>query len=417
MGLTLRILFSVVMIMGGCALAQPPLSRAAPAPSVHETEQAKSATPQPASPQPSEGEFFNANGTKASLSDVLALAKSSDYILIGETHNVTCDHIVQAKLIAALAESDIRFTVGMEMFSLDKQPQLDAVNAGIISQAEFPEKVDWKNAWGFPYPLYEPIIEKIYAHKIEIYALNFPFEIARKIGDVGVEDLTPEERQYLPENPIPAMKEQEEELAKIHDHHVELMTKDKKNPKAAEVAKKSLAHYRKRFFLIQSMWDTGMAEQAVAIRKKTNIPMVILSGTGHVEHGWGIAYRLSKLDPEAKVLLIVPWRDTKPLVAEKGHVQFYCPLTKQSRLGFTLRMESDGATILKLEDSSVAYKAGFHVGDKIIKVGGMDVDSMMTLHRAGVKAAKEGTDMVFTIIRGGKEESISMPVPEHAHSS
>lgn len=413
MGLTLRILFSVMMIMGGCVFAQPPLSRAAPPPA----EIVESAPPDSDTSRPAEGTFFNANGTKASLSDVLALAKSSDYILIGETHNVTCDHIVQAKIITALAESGMRFTVGMEMFSQERQPQLDAVNDRTVTLEEFPEKVDWKDAWGFPYPLYEPVIDALYAHDIKLYALNFPFDVARKIGDEGMESLTPEERKYLPKNPIPSMKEQEKELEEIHNKHVELMTKDAKDEKAAEVAKKTLAQYRKRFFLIQSLWDTGMAEQAIAIRQQSTLPIVILSGTGHVEHGWGIAYRLSKLDPEGKVLLIVPWRSNKAMVAEKGHIQFYCPLTKQSRLGFTLRMESDGATILNVKANSSAYKAGFLVGDKIIKVGGMDVDSMMVLHRAGVKAAKEGTDMVFTIIRNGKEQSVSMPVPKGRHTS
>ncbi|WP_027361862.1 ChaN family lipoprotein [Halodesulfovibrio aestuarii] len=417
MGLALRILFSVVIIMGGCALAQPPLSLASSVSAVSKTANIQPDKPSSTTHLPIEGEFFNANGSKASLTDVIAIAKSCDYILIGETHNVTCDHIVQAKIIAALAESGMRITVGMEMFAQDKQPQLDAVNNGDVSLTEFPKKVDWKEAWGFPYPLYEPIIDVIYKHKIKLYALNFPFEIARKIGDDGMESLTPEERQFLPEKTIPSLKAQEEELARIHDKHVELMTKDKDDPKAAEVAKKSLAHYRKRFFLIQSMWDTCMAEQAVKIRKKTKLPMVILSGRGHVEHGWGISYRLSKLDPDAKVLLVVPWRDTRPLVADEGHIQFYCPLTKQSRLGFTLRMESDGATIIDVADKSAAYTAGFLVGDKIVKVSGMDVTSMMTLHRAGVKAAKEGKDMVFTVIRGDKETSISMPVPEHSHSS
>ena len=417
MGLAHRILFSVVVIMGGCALAQPPLSRAAPALVVSKATNTKLVVTPQASPQPVEGEFFNANGTKASLSDLIATAKSYDYILVGETHNVACDHIVQAKIIAALAESGMRFTVGMEMFAQEKQPQLDAVNNGTVTLADFPAKVDWKDTWGFSYSLYEPIIEEIYAYKIPLYALNFPFEIAKKIGDEGMDSLTPEERKYLPKKNIPSMKAQEEDLTRIHDKHVELMTEGKDDPKAAEVAKKSLAHYRKRFFLIQSMWDTGMAEQAMAIRKKTNLPIVILTGTGHVEHGWGISYRLSKLDPDAKVLLIVPWRNREPIVAEKGHIQFYCPLTKQSRLGFTLRMDGDGATILDVKDKSAAHTAGFLVNDKIVKVSGMDVDSMMTLHRAGVKAAKEGKDMVFTIIRDGKECTISMPVPEHPHRS
>lgn len=415
MGLTLRILFSVAIILGGCALAQPPVSRATPAPSASEAEKQSAGVRTPASTH-AEGDLFTADGSKASLSDLVALAQTSDYILIGETHTVTCDHIVQAKLITALAESGMQFTVGLEMFSQDKQQYLDAVNEGNIPLGEFSEKVGWKEAWGFSYALYEPVINAIYKYKIPLYALNFPFDIAKKIGDEGLESLTPEERQYLPANPIPSKKEQEEELQRVHDEHVELMTKGKKDKKAAELAKKTMAQYRKRFFLIQSLWDTGMAEQAVAIRESTKKPMVILSGTGHVEHGWGIEYRLAKLDPSAKVLSVVPWRDTSDIEEDKGDVQFFCPLVKQSRLGFTLRMEGGGAVVTAVKEGSPAHEAGFLVEDKITHVGGMEVDCMMTLHKAGVEAAKEGKEMVFTIIRDGVEQTLSMPVPEHPHA-
>ena len=397
MGLALRVIFSTLFILGGCVLAQPPLSNAT--------------TP------PTEGEFFFANGSKASLANVLAQAKSSDYILIGETHTVACDHIVQAKLIAALAKSGMRFTVGLEMFSTDQQAELISVNDGRISLTDFAEKVDWADRWGFPYPLYQPIIEEIYANNIKIYALNIPFDLVRKISAEGIESLTPEERGVLPANPIPPLEAQKKELKEIHEKHVELMSTDKDNPKSAEVAKKSLAEYRKRFFLIQSLWDTGMAEQAIRVHQETKLPMVILAGAGHVENGWGIAYRLSALSPDAKILLIVPWRDTAPMEEERGDFQFYCPLLKQSRLGFTLRMEKGGAVITFINEDSSAHDAGFAIGDKIVKVGGMEVESMMVLHRAGVKAANEGKDMVFTVIREGEEQEISMPVPKHPHSS
>lgn len=397
MGLTLRVVFSTLLIIGGCVLAQPPLSNA--------------------TTLPTEGEFFFANGSKASLADVLVQAKSSDYILIGETHNVACDHIVQANFIAALAKAGIRFTVGLEMFSTDQQLELASANDGRIPLADFPEKVAWADTWGFPFPLYQPIIEEIYANNIKMYALNIPFDLVRKISAEGIESLTPEERGYLPSNPIPPLEAQKKELKEIHEKHVELMSTDKDNPRSAEVAKKSLAEYRKRFFLIQSLWDTGMAEQAIKIRKETKLPMVILAGTGHVENGWGIAYRLSALDPDAKILLLVPWRDTEPMEEERGDFQFYCPLLKQSRLGFTLRMEKGGAVITFINEDSSAHNAGFAIGDKIVKVGGMVVESMMVLHRAGVKAAKEGKDMVFIIIREGEEQEISMPVPKHTSSS
>ena len=396
MGLALRSFLLVLCIfLGGCAPVQPPFSHA--------------------TSSPAEGQLFFADGSPATLSAVVARAASCDYILIGETHTIACDHIVQAKLIAGLAEAGLPFSVGMEMFSVDRQKTLDAVNSRTISLAEFPERADWSDAWGFSYSLYEPVIEALYVHQLPLFALNIPYELVEKIRDSGIDSLTPEERAYLPTVPIPPLAEQEEDLAKLHDEHVEMMAEDAENPKATKVAKKSLAQYRKHFFLIQSLWDTKMAEEAVRIRKNTGLPVVILAGGGHVEHGWGIAHRLAQLDAGAKTVLIMPWRNRNPIEYDVADIRFYCPLVKESRLGFTLRMEDGGTTITAVEKDSAADKAGFVVGDTIIKAGGMDVESLMTLHRAGVKAAKAKQDILFTIRRAGVERELSMPVPERPH--
>jgi uncharacterized iron-regulated protein len=81
-----------------------------------------------------------------------------------------------------------------------------------------------------------------------------------------------------------------------------------------------------RFLRIQSFWDSQMAWRAFRASEELKLPIVILAGVGHVEHGWGIASRLRSLAPEASVLSTLPWRagDTDRSAAD---LYYFCPDT------------------------------------------------------------------------------------------
>ncbi|MFV0347424.1 MAG: ChaN family lipoprotein [Halodesulfovibrio sp.] len=172
-----------------------------------------------------------------------------------------------------------------------------------------------------------------------------------------------------------------------------------------------------RFFLIQSLWDTAMAEQAIKAKDETGNPVVVLIGSGHVEFGWGMAHRIRKLRPESRVLLVTPWRGTEPLDPLEADMQYYCRLTHQSRMGFSLLQVDGGAQVLDVLPGSRAAKAGFMKGDIITAANGTVVDSMWVLHTAGLDAAKAGKDLVFTVLRGTVQTELVMPVGKMEESS
>ncbi|GFM32298.1 ChaN family lipoprotein [Desulfovibrio subterraneus] len=172
-----------------------------------------------------------------------------------------------------------------------------------------------------------------------------------------------------------------------------------------------------RFFLIQSLWDTAMAEQAIKAKDETGNPVVVLIGSGHVEFGWGMAHRIRKLHPESRVLLVTPWRGTEPLDPLEADMQYYCRLTHQSRMGFSLLQVDGGAQVLDVLPGSRAAKAGFMKGDIITAANGTAVDSMWVLHTAGLEAAKAGKDLVFTVLRGTVQTELVMPVGKTEESS
>lgn len=438
-------ILAFLIILGGCAhQAQPPVPKSAAL-----------------LPGLEEGTLLVANGTATPLltntASFVERARNADFILIGEGHTVPCDHLMQARLMQALSDSGQRFTVGLEMFPIDHQPLLDKVNAGSVPLDQFANATNWKKAWGYDFDLYRPVFETVYARKLPLRALNVPQAIVKKVSRGGISSLAPEERALLPARIIPASDAQREALQEMFDAHRAMvngtMTKvagmmkgqkpaamtgqkspmptpdsaappagsqpsgDQSAQAASPAPKDKMTGRMDRFFLIQSLWDTAMAEQAIKAKDETGNPVVVLIGAGHVEFGWGMAHRIRKLRPESRVLLVTPWRGTEPLDPLEADMQYYCRLTHQSRMGFSLLQVDGGAQVLDVLPGSRAAKAGFMKGDIITAANGTAVDSMWVLHTAGLEAAKAGKDLVFTVLRGTVQAELVMPVGKTEESS
>jgi uncharacterized iron-regulated protein len=362
-------LIFILALLAACAKPMPP------------------ADPAPTAPEP--GALFTAGGKPLTLADLAARLSGAAYVLVGETHTSPCDHLVQAHILDALAAGPRPPALGLEMAAEDQQPALDAFNTRAVSLADLPERLRWKENWGFPFPLYEPLFAVAEGRNLPVFGLNIPFSVTRKAMRQGQDALTPEERAYYPANIIPVPRDQEPVLLEIFGQHRPNATA----PKSDRI---------QSFFRTQAAWDTKMAERAVAARRATNRPVLVAAGDGHVENGWGIAHRLALLDPGASVVLIVPWRGEPDRDPDAGNYHFYCPPTHKSRLGMLLVEQGGRVSVTEVEPGSRAEAAGARVGDVVLTAQGRKVSALGDLHEAGAAAFQAKAPLVFEVERDGR---------------
>ena len=200
----------------------------------------------PETPGDKPGQLITAEGLNISAQDWASYVQNADYILIGESHTNTCDHQVQAELINALVQAGVMPALGLEMLDVTVQDKLDVFNAGKLEANKLADKLNWSEQWGYRFSIYAPIFELARKYSLPVAALNLPRELIRQVRSQDINKLNKEKRSLLPERIIPALKEQKESLAKVYEQHQKLMHESGSS--------------WQRFLLVQSLWDTQMAE-------------------------------------------------------------------------------------------------------------------------------------------------------------
>jgi uncharacterized iron-regulated protein len=380
---------------------------------------------------PPPGSFLSATAQPLSDADVVKMAKSADFILMGESHTNLCDHALQARFIEALAEGGTRFSIGLEMLPVTAQPVLDRFNARRISAADIGHEVGWEKLWGYPYAQYRPIFELAEKFDLPVAGLNIPRQVLTTFRDKGNEALSQSDRNALPRRIIPASPAQKaalEEQVGIHQSMREASAAGTMPKAAAPKAAPgdmgsasgkvpSMGDMAEKFFLVQAMWDSMMAEQALKWRDRLGIPMFILAGGGHVEHGWGIEYRLRTLDPDAACLAIMPVRDAEDFKDQTDVTQrplpgnsiyFYCASQHKSRLGMNIVFETDRMIVDSVDPESRAEKAGLLAGDILLKAEDKPLTEATDLHFAAMAASRQKKPLQLTILRAQQTLTVNI---------
>lgn len=334
---------------------------------------------------PQKGDFLLQDGSRASLETVVDSLAGADYVIVGEGHTNACDHAVQQSLLTALSSNGRSMALGLEMVAVDKQHVLDDFAKGQVRPDELENELEWRKRWGYPFSLFLNHFKIAEKENIPVAGLNAPPDLIRRISSEGMETLSEAERAELPKRIIMPSEEERAMLMQVLAMHP-----------GAEGSADAAADQKRveRFMLIQSIWESQMAEQAVALHETYGWPVMVVAGSGHVEYDWGIPDRIRMIDPDATVMTVMPWRGNK-YDPEAGDFAFYCPNSYQSRLGAVLTAGVEGVYVEEVNRGSRADRVGLRPGMVIVEAQGIPVKQLFDIHRAGKKAHDTNAPLVF----------------------
>lgn len=217
--------------------------------------------------------------TEAELVDRLLDAR---VVYVAEKHASPHDHAVQLSVIHALFTRDASLGIGMEMFKRPFQKWVTDYIEGRITEAELRRQTEWEARWGFDFALYRPILRYARTHRIPVYALNARDEITRAVARGGLGALSPVDRDTVPELDLDDPLHRSY-LEGIFDSHG--MGKTAHGEMTFE-----------NFYTAQLIWDETMAYEVAAELGKPSAPrrIVVLAGSGHIRHGFGIPNRAAR---------------------------------------------------------------------------------------------------------------------------
>ena len=338
-------------------------------------------------------------------------------VFVGEAHDRYEDHLNQLAIIRGLHQQGADLAIGMEMFQQPFQPALDAYIAGEIDEAELLRRTDYFERWRFDYRLYRPILRFAREQGIPVIALNLEREITAKVGQGGLEALSPEERARIPaeiESDDPAYRQRVRAVFDLHP-------KGNREQKAEGDAQDSEQDFE-RFLAVQLLWDEGMAERAARyLQDHPGKQLVILAGSGHLESGQGIPSRLSRrfatsTPPSAAIVLNGGQRDLEPQVADFLLYPHRVELAATGRLGVMLdtAAKGPGVAVQGFGDNSGAAAAGMKEGDRIVRVGDQEIDVYADI-RLALMDSRPGQKLPVAVERGepSATERLTLEVELH----
>jgi len=346
---------------------------------------------------------------KISFDQLLIELGQAEVIFAGETHDQVEQHQIQVRILHELLKRDRSPVVAMEMLQKDQQASLDRWSQGLLTEEEFLKEVQWETTWGFDYSLYKPILDSVRENRLKVLGLNTQRELVRKVGQNGIEGLSPEERRKLPEMDL-ADRQYRSYLTFIFNEHQE-----------------GLAKEFDYFYQAQCLWDETMAEAlAEFIKSPEGIGKAILvvAGSGHIVFDFGIPNRLKRrVSVPYKTIVLKEWNKkmnsdfafsgiSKPIADFLWITKPNPPEPKKPRIGVVLKTKEGekGLWVDQVIPGSPAEKAGLQVGDRLLSVEGKEITKVKDIHDALAEKGW-GRDVNFSILRDGSKKEITITLP------
>lgn len=285
-------------------------------------------TPTPNMEVPVEGidfRVYDSKGHSRSFADILKAMDDAEAALVGETHDDSVGHGVEAQLLYRAAErfgmvgnqatTERPVVLSMEMFERDVQYVVDEYLNGLIPEDQFESSA---RPWPRYATDYRPMVEFAKAHGIPVVAANAPRRYVNRVSRLGpasLDELSATAKQYLP--PLPYPQASKKYAAQFNALMGEMM---QSQPPAgdsaasagdtstqAEAPKATPAmHSLGNALSAQALWDAAMGNGvANALAQRRNALVIHYAGSFHVERGTGIPERVADYRPGTRILTVI----------------------------------------------------------------------------------------------------------------
>ncbi|WP_456431371.1 ChaN family lipoprotein [Thermosulfuriphilus sp.] len=328
-----------------------------------------------------------------SLTDILPRLARDRVIYLGEQHDEYSHHLTQLEIIRALVERfGLKVAIGMEMFQQPYQPVLDDYLAGRIDEFTFLKKTEYFKRWGMDFRLYKPILDYAKEKGLPVVALNIPKEISEKVARKGLEELSPEEKVWVPGELDFSNEVYRARLKKVFEQHPEGDVKDFET-----------------FYQSQILWDEAMALAIVKyLKEHPEEVMVVIVGKGHVMYSAGIPDRVWRRHKVPYSILVMSSGERlEPGLAD--YVLYPAPVKAPTgvKLGVYLKETEDGLEIKGVAEESPAEKAGLKKGDIIIAADSQPIKTVADL-RLILYGKNKGDKVIVEVVRDKKKKTITV---------
>jgi len=322
------------------------------------------------------GRWSTSAGDATTTEAIVGRALRAGIVLLGESHDSAEHHRWQLQTLTALHVRQPQMVIALEMFPRRLQPVLDRWVAGGSSEAEFLREAAGSDGGGFDLALYLPIFHFARMNRVPLVAVNVDRSLTREVAEKGFAAVPAERREGIGV-PAPALPAYEDMLLDSWREHAP-------PDQADRPARRDDVQFR-RFVESQLVWDRAMAQGiSDALESRPGTVVAALMGSGHVEHGWGVAHQLRALGRPAPLMLMPFDRsgDCAELAAGMADAVFGvaapaapAPLSPHAspprpRLGVRLEATEDGVRLSEVTPGSVAERAGLRAGDLLVSVAG-----------------------------------------------
>ena len=238
-------------------------------------------------------QIYTGNGAHATLDDLARAAAQADVVFLGEAHDDSVGHVLQAEILEKLLAAPRPVTLSLEMFERDVQQVLDEYLAGLVTEEQFLRAA---RPWPRYAAHYRPLVEAAREAGRPVVAANAPRRYVNRVARLGPASLgvlSDEARRWLAPlpypAPIPAYRAKWDALMAQMGHDASADTTGPSN-----------------MLWSQSLWDATMAHSiARQLDREPGALVVHAVGSFHVEGGLGTPAALQSYRPGTRALIVV----------------------------------------------------------------------------------------------------------------